>query len=307
MKIKFLTFVFALFSIHAFAASDQRELDLKSHTTAPKTFSEARIYYESEDGYGIANSPKITPDKGLYSVFGKIELSPSSNSFIARFYFDGMDSPDPRTRQITYESMRLFGRTNLPYFQVRVPNELIKQYNNSARMNSVINVIGVYSGNSEIMMASKQRVQIPVIDALFLQFQDNGPIAMIPLKQAAPKATIATQQGAGSANVMLAKYKPSFDCAKASSTVEKFICSSQDLGRMDGLLSATYKLRLDPEFGADPSIMKANQRNWMGKRNQCATLECVKTSYLDRIKELCSMPVTSGVHWDSDCDVLIDD
>ena len=292
----------------AIGQDNQRTAELKARVTAPKGYIEAREYYAADDGYSIANSPKITPDRANYGVYGKIELVPSQNTFVARYYIEGLDSPDPRTRQIASEMSKLLGRAKTPYFQIRVPSELQKAYANNARMNTVINVVGTYVGNTEIVMTSKQRVQIPVLDALFLQFEDNGPIAMIPLKKMPLKAVEKSQpvahQDTNDITTVLTKYKASFDCAKAGTSVEKMICTNARIGSLDGLLSATYKSRLLPEFGADPTIMRTEQRAWVGARNKCGDAECLAKAYTDRIKDLCSMPVTTGVHWDSDCDVL---
>lgn len=288
---------------------DQRKEELKAHIAAPKNFKEAGIYYGAADGYEIANSPKITADSSAYRVFGRIEISPNQNAFIARYYFDGVDSPDPRTRQITRESLRLFGRTKTPYFQVQIPSGLQKAYANNARMNALTNVVGTYVGNTEIVMTTNQRVQIPVFEALFLEFGEGGPIAFTPMpKQAmqakALKETPAEPQGGKNLGAAIAQYKPSFDCSKAGTNVEKLICTNSRLGNLDGLLAATYKSRLSPEFGADPAIMRANQKSWMSSRNQCADASCIQTSYTARIQNLCAMPVTSGVHSASDCDTL---
>jgi uncharacterized protein YecT (DUF1311 family) len=103
---------------------------------------------------------------------------------------------------------------------------------------------------------------------------------------------------------ILAKYQTSFYCFKYGSSIEKMICGNANLGRLDGLLNATYKSRLDPKFGADPSEMRNDQRSWISERNKCSDLECVEKSYVTRIKLLCAMPVTSGVRLNSDCDAL---
>lgn len=107
-------------------------------------------------------------------------------------------------------------------------------------------------------------------------------------------------------NNMLKKYKVSFDCAKASSFSEKSACESPKIGQLDGLLAATYKSRSTPEFGQDPKKFREDQKKWLAQKNACTTNACVEGEYKKRISFLCEIPVTSGVHWDSDCDKLAD-
>jgi hypothetical protein len=225
-------------------SESQRNEELKAHIAAPKNFKEAGIYYGAADGYEIANSPKITADRNAYRVFGRIEISPNQTAFIARYYFDGLDSPDPRTRQITRESMRLFGRTKTPYFQVQIPSGLRKAYANNARMNSIINVVGTYVGNTEIVMTTNQRVQIPVFEALFLEFGDNGPIAMVPLKSEPQKSDTNKRESdkvlsdmTESVTSVLATYKQHglsgvqieiTDCDTNAPANQKFKCTYMD-------------------------------------------------------------------------------
>jgi uncharacterized protein YecT (DUF1311 family) len=100
---------------------------------------------------------------------------------------------------------------------------------------------------------------------------------------------------------VLSNYAVSFDCTKAGSVVEKVVCSNETIGQLDGLLSATYRERSDPQFGTDPAIMKAAQRDWLKKRNACQDAACIERAYRDRIKDLCELAVVSGVHPGGDC------
>jgi uncharacterized protein len=77
----------------------------------------------------------------------------------------------------------------------------------------------------------------------------------------------------------------SFDCAKASTKVEKLICSDSELSKLDEDLSKAYQQSLersDVKKGATVS-----QRQWLkNERNICQNAECIKTAYERRIKEL---------------------
>lgn len=72
----------------------------------------------------------------------------------------------------------------------------------------------------------------------------------------------------------------SFDCAKASTPVEKIICESPRLSALDDELAATYAAALK----IDRDAVRASQRRWLAEdRNQCDYDGCLEASYLLRI------------------------
>jgi uncharacterized protein len=62
---------------------------------------------------------------------------------------------------------------------------------------------------------------------------------------------------------MSAASAASFDCAKASTPVEKAICSSPDLGRRDEILATAYATALGGLDDEARSAMQADQRAWL--------------------------------------------
>lgn len=82
---------------------------------------------------------------------------------------------------------------------------------------------------------------------------------------------------------------PSFDCAQAKSSVETLICRSPELSDLDARLAELYKRHL-ASFGPDQEIAleraKLTQRQWFTEREQCASSECVKQKYRERIYAL---------------------
>ena len=77
----------------------------------------------------------------------------------------------------------------------------------------------------------------------------------------------------------------SFDCAKASSEVEKLICSDAELSKLDESLSKAYLQALKRTDIKKQTI--ESQRQWLkNERNACRNAECVKKAYEIRIKEL---------------------
>lgn len=79
--------------------------------------------------------------------------------------------------------------------------------------------------------------------------------------------------------------KPSFDCQKARTLVEKLICANPQLARMDARMAIAYfTLRI----GARPSEQLLNeQRLWLREgRNRCDDLQCLISKYQERIQQL---------------------
>lgn len=85
----------------------------------------------------------------------------------------------------------------------------------------------------------------------------------------------------------------SFDCAKASTAVEKTICADADLSRLDETLGKAYgQARAQ---SAQPKVLRSRQRTWLrDTRDACADAACLKAAYKTRIAELEALSATSG-------------
>ncbi len=71
---------------------------------------------------------------------------------------------------------------------------------------------------------------------------------------------------------------PSFNCAKASTNVEKMICADQTLSDADSVIADLYKEVLAST--GSPGQIKQEQRQWMTKvRNACKTPDCLAKAY----------------------------
>jgi len=77
----------------------------------------------------------------------------------------------------------------------------------------------------------------------------------------------------------------SFDCARASNGAERMICASPRLSELDEYAARYYagaRLALkDAE-----SCLRADQQEWLRRRDQCAGHGCIENAYLDRLAEL---------------------
>ncbi len=91
--------------------------------------------------------------------------------------------------------------------------------------------------------------------------------------------------------------KPSFDCAKAKTRVEKLICSDVKLAKLDREMSSEYRALMSDKTldGELKEILKNNQKKWLDSREKTPCLEnedvseqqkCIKNAYRIRIKEI---------------------
>ena len=78
----------------------------------------------------------------------------------------------------------------------------------------------------------------------------------------------------------------SFDCSKAGTAIEKTICNTPTLDKLDSDLGATYKEALRK----DGSI-KQDQQAWIKERNKCSNTNCLEEAYKTRIADLTQMIV----------------
>jgi uncharacterized protein YecT (DUF1311 family) len=77
----------------------------------------------------------------------------------------------------------------------------------------------------------------------------------------------------------------SFDCKKATSEVEKIICSDDELSRLDESLNKVYLQALKRTDIKEQTI--ESQKQWLREvRNECQDADCLKEAYETRIWEL---------------------
>jgi uncharacterized protein len=89
--------------------------------------------------------------------------------------------------------------------------------------------------------------------------------------------------------------RASFDCRKAVTAVEKLICGDKELRELDASMSQRYKQMVPPDDIESDKTME-DQRNWLKNvRNKCATADCLKLAYRERIN------VLSGTTASFDC------
>lgn len=83
----------------------------------------------------------------------------------------------------------------------------------------------------------------------------------------------------------------SFDCRKSTTSVEKLVCSSNEVRVLDVQLYETYQRT--QRLSANADAIRNQQRRWLKEsRNPCMTAECLTQVYKKRISEL-----TTGIRY----------
>lgn len=84
----------------------------------------------------------------------------------------------------------------------------------------------------------------------------------------------------------------SFDCAKAMTKVEKFVCDDAVLSKLDEDLNVVYKAALQDKQRA--GTIKQTQKQWLKERNSCMDAACVEEAYEARLSALAVMDGGAG-------------
>ncbi len=119
---------------------------------------------------------------------------------------------------------------------------------------------------------------------------------MIRLSPALLSIAAIAMLGAGAASA--AKPKPSFDCRKAKTDIEKQICAVPEYANLDRQIATLFAKALKALSPADAVKLKADQVKWLGERNDCIDLihgdpvvfaevnSCIGDALRKRAKEL---------------------
>jgi uncharacterized protein len=103
-------------------------------------------------------------------------------------------------------------------------------------------------------------------------------------------AACALAFGALAPSPVLAQALPSFDCAKSQTAVEKLICGNAVLATLDRETARLFDLAKNSGSETQRGELIAAQRQWIGKRNDCASstdkLRCVSEAFVQRISVL---------------------
>jgi uncharacterized protein YecT (DUF1311 family) len=166
--------------------------------------------------------------------------------------------------------------------------------------------LGVVVGKPFLVPSKEYSITVPA-GATRLQLgmndcanSDNSesPLTVLVYRGNVPQsATISAKRNDSSAAttsaVKLTVPAPSFDCSKASSVVEKLICSTPELATADAEMATFYKKNIAAS-GSDSAPIRLGQRAFVAKRNQCSTVACVAEAYRARYEELAQLGYVRG-------------
>jgi uncharacterized protein YecT (DUF1311 family) len=84
----------------------------------------------------------------------------------------------------------------------------------------------------------------------------------------------------------LAAWGASFDCAKAKTEVEKLICTNGLLDSLDNQMHNLYTYVMKTVGESERARIRAEQREWLKRRDTCKGEDCLVESYKERMKAL---------------------
>ncbi|WP_353254952.1 lysozyme inhibitor LprI family protein [Burkholderia anthina] len=121
---------------------------------------------------------------------------------------------------------------------------------------------------SAVSAPAEQEAAISASDVATQQTSD----ASSQVQQEAPKSAVV---------------EASFDCGKATSKIEKLICSTPATADADRRLAAAYRVAVAKTN--DPAGLKQQQRDWLKERNACDDAACLVRVTDARIQALSAM------------------
>jgi hypothetical protein len=96
-------------------------------------------------------------------------------------------------------------------------------------------------------------------------------------------AALAAAGPAAGQGAEAATPRASFDCARASTRVERMICGNAELGALDRGIAIFYASgRRNPR----PGRAVREQREWLTTRNGCETRACLRQAMMERLWDL---------------------
>jgi len=81
----------------------------------------------------------------------------------------------------------------------------------------------------------------------------------------------------------------SFDCGKSITQVEKLVCGSDELSKLDDDLNKAFKTNIQVAsnfLNISMFSIQDAQKHWLKKRNSCSDKDCIKDEYVARIAQL---------------------
>ena len=115
----------------------------------------------------------------------------------------------------------------------------------------------------------------------------NAPAPRPATPPAAPPAAASpTPASVGRADPPPPPNGPSFDCRRSRNAAERTICGDDRLARMDVAMARRYAEAQDGLDPRDAADLRAEQLDWLRRRDACETRACLETMYQTRAARL---------------------
>jgi hypothetical protein len=140
-----------------------------------------------------------------------------------------------------------------------------------------------------MLMRQEQSVAAKNSDKLSSPPPVDQPLSIAPITQtieaSSPPASPQSQSSQETPRGESQAEGPSFDCAKAGTTVERTICGDPKLAELDVAMVSAYKVVLGK--AVDKPGVRTAQATWRDMvRNDCNSVQCLTEAYQKRIDKL---------------------
>lgn len=158
---------------------------------------------------------------------------------------------------------------------------------------SVVHVLHMRPGEQIFREVAAVPLSGNTVAALALRDSLAG-LLLYPSEAAQNATQAAAPAAATNQPVVSGPIMASFDCAKASTAVERTICGDAALAAKDRDVSTRYRGWIAAikagRLVDDPAEVTADQRAWVAKRNACRDAPCISAAYDERLYELPEAP-----------------
>jgi uncharacterized protein len=79
---------------------------------------------------------------------------------------------------------------------------------------------------------------------------------------------------------------PTFDCARAHSRGEMFICSNAGLAALDRNMAVQYASAMSTASPQQKDLLKRTRDRFMAYRDRCPNRSCIGDAYVGRMREI---------------------
>ena len=122
----------------------------------------------------------------------------------------------------------------------------------------------------------------------------NGAAPQRPATTSPPQPLPQQHQPASPTAQSSAAARPSFDCAKAHTKGEVFVCSNAGLAALDRNMAAQYASAMSTASPEQKALLRRTRDRFLVYRDRCPNRSCIGDAYVGRMREI--RDIMEG-HW----------